>query len=171
MSTPTLQPARGNVLGRNVGRILDVPRASVFRVAALSIANNTTTAVIWDTIDLDDPQSEALWSAANPTRLTAITAGTYSVKAWGVWQSSGGGIRQLYIRKNGVGQYANTVFDSGTVAGTASQSTTADIRLDAGDYVEVMVLQTCGAPLAFTPVSGTLNIDRFNGFQACLIST
>ena len=124
--------------------------------AAQSIANNTLTAVQFDTVITDDGP---YYAAGQPTRLTVPTgtsAGYYLV--FGSVGITGASSRYSFgIRKNGA---------SGSVYGFAEQTltgagpTTAETvvglaSLTAGDYVEMVVWQNSGGALnTVTAVDG-----------------
>lgn len=157
-------PVRGN-LTSGMDQILDKPRASVYRTASQSITNNTLTAVANDTLDY---QSEGLWnSATNPSRLTCITAGLYLVNTWATFTATGAGSRQIYIYKNGVTYYAPIKITDQFAIG-APIVTSAQVDMDAGDYVESIVLQDSGGALT---IIASVAAQRNSGLQACLIST
>lgn len=105
--------------------------ARVTRNSAQSLAS-TGTIVSWNTVD-HEVGSTTLWDVANPTRLTAPVAGTYLVVADIAAESDSVG--QIAILKNGA------VVHNGTVPRfwTGSGSTTALVRLSAGDYIECKV--------------------------------
>lgn len=150
-------------------RVLNVPRAAIYRSTAQSIPNSSATVVTWDTSDYD---SDNIWSAASPTRLTCGTPGLYLATASVTWALAGGSTRQLIIRKT-------------TTAGaviTGPQSIVPPdgllptgimipwpVTLGRGDYLEVLVGQISGGALNIVGVTATT--DRQNSFTLTLIST
>lgn len=162
------QPPRGNVTaGRE--RILNLPRAFVYRVAAgFSIPNGgVATAVSWDTMVWD---VEGMWSAANPTRLTCVTSGTYTVQGWIMWPSNSTSFRQLWIVKTTPAGFAliGTEVDPPNASTVVSQSISRPVLLNAGDYVELAAGQNTSG--ALTLAIGNANSAFDHGFQACLSS-
>lgn len=157
------RPIRGNVYGSaGVGAILDVPRCSVYALLAMSIPNNTATAIPWDTPEYN------IGMTSLGSRIICDTQGVYRFTAWLIWAANATGARILYFRVNGTGSIAYQPAPGVGVASDVGQNITADIPLVAGDYVEVVGVQTSGGPLGvYTPVLP----DRWNGFQACLAST
>lgn len=109
------------------------PTASVkvTRSTAQSLSS-AGTIVSWDTAD-HEVGATTLWDVANPTRLTAPVAGTYLVVADIAAESDSTG--QITILRNG------TAVHNGTAPRfwTGSGSTSALVRLSAGDYIECRV--------------------------------
>ena len=68
------------------------------------IANNTTTNVLWQTEDYD---TDGMHSTASNTNLfTPTYSGIYVIQgAIELTNGSGGTIREVWVRKNGAGQY------------------------------------------------------------------
>jgi len=101
------------------------------------IATNNTPEVM--SFGAEDYDSADLHSTSeNSSRLTAPVAGVYRVATTVSWVASGDGIRQIQLVKNG-----------GTVAAFTrqqkevleSQDLSTEVKLAAGDYLEVVVLQ------------------------------
>lgn len=155
-----LQP-RGNVT-RGMDRILDMPRVALICAAAFSTANATNLAVPWDTIEYDTDGMANLSTAASQRLFTCRTAGLYLVAASVGFDANGVGSRQIYLRKNGVGSYAPMLNGPNTYTATS-----ASIRLNAGDVVDVIIQQTSGGVLATTAFALP---DHLTAIQACLIS-
>lgn len=163
-------PIRGNKMsGRS--QILDVPRASVYLAAPglAAIASGANPAATWNTLEY---QTESMWDVANPTQLVIRTAGLYDcVASWGWPLGAAITLVAIGIRKNGTTVYGDRTSGANSVAGTV-YGTSAQIPLNASDYIEVIVLQinASGPPAAVVPLNSTAT-QRENGFQACLIST
>lgn len=86
----------------------------------------------------------------NNTRLTAKVTGLYSVGGSVNWAANATGIRNIYIRRNGT---TPIVADLRLAAGGADptqQSIHTEIRLAAGDYVELIAQQASGGALNLT---------------------
>jgi hypothetical protein len=87
-------------------------------------------------------------NATNNSRLTAPVTGIYAVTAEVDWTPDATGTRELTLMKNGSTFIADDDRDGiSVVFGGQSQSVTAQVRLVAGDFVEVGVLQTSGGSL------------------------
>jgi hypothetical protein len=87
-------------------------------------------------------------NATNNSRLTAPVNGIYAVTAEVDWTPDATGTRELTLMKNGSTFIADDDRDGiSVVLGGQSQSVTAQVRLVAGDFVEVGVLQTSGGSL------------------------
>lgn len=126
----------------------------VFRSAALAIANATLTAVAFDAESFDDGTIHD--NVTNPSRLTvpAGRAGRWHFRGHLTYDTSGTGVRQLRINKNGV-----MVALAYGPASSASQTTIrVEITLTglvAGDYIELIAYQTSGGGLSVVAGSET----------------
>jgi hypothetical protein len=122
---------------------------------AQSLANNTATAIAWDTYGAD---SDAGYASATPTRFTAAVAGWYSISGTAVFAANATGARTAQIAVNG----AAVPFGFGQAAAAASVRTaiSAEIiyHLAVGDYVELWATQSSGAALA-TAQGSCLNLN------------
>lgn len=131
-----------------VARFLGLPGAIVRRNSTQSIPN-----VTFEPITFDNPAVSDLggfWNNSNPTRLTVPTGlgGVYLITAVGSFAVNGSGVRQLNIRINGSTYYqmlsiAPTILD--VYRGTSS----IELVLAAGDYIELTPYQTSGGSLDF----------------------
>ena len=145
------------------GGITFAARASERAVASLgasmAIANTTSTAVIWDTEQVDEGGLVDI--GAQPTRITIVNTGFYLVTAFIPWGISGTGIRTIGIRPNGSSIIARTVNSAASfVSGsTPQQSVTFIGVLTAADYLEVLVYQSSGGSL---DVLTSFDIPRFS---------
>jgi hypothetical protein len=124
-----------------------IPAARVTHSSAQSIPDFPPGATLafdtehYDTASMHD-------NATNNSRLTAPVTGIYAVTAEVDWTSNATGTRELTLMKNGSTFIADDDTDGiSVVFGGQSQSVTAQVRLVAGDYVEVGVLQTSGGSL------------------------
>lgn len=114
-----------------------------------AIPNAALTAMIFNDADSFDTDNLHDPLGANPSRIiaTALAQGSFSVWANVVFAANAAGLRGAGFRQNGI-----TTFGFSTILSVgAGQSTdvavAADVTLNAGDYVEVVVYQTSGAPL------------------------
>jgi hypothetical protein len=92
-----------------------------------------------------DFDTAGLYSSGNPTRLTAPIAGIYHIIGQVQFNTAAGGYRQVSIHKNGSPRLVSVLYPGGTYL-YAEASTLA--KLNAGDYVEVKVVQSSGSPLS-----------------------
>jgi hypothetical protein len=79
-------------------------------------------------------------NATNNSRLTAPVTGVYAVTAQVSWVPNATGDRQLSLRKNGTTDIAFEDRESDVAQPT--QEATTQVRLAAGDYVQVVVAQS-----------------------------
>ena len=160
---------RGGTTDAITGRILDVPRASVYRSTNQSIPNNVQTTIVWDVMEYD---TDGMWNPATPTRLTGRAPGVYLFAAGGLWVASGAiNDRQLLLVKTNAVTTATTSYPQSLINSIAANftghATAWPIWLNAGDFVEVRVTQISGAALNFGSATAAV---RNNAFEACLLS-
>lgn len=121
--------------------------ASARLTANESIANNTTTAIPWDSTVED---VGGFWSALNPTRLTVPT-GVTRVRVTGNvnWEPNASGKRIAWVDRNGAPFVGRPVVEQQAVGSAGSNTrqnlTAGPIAVTAGDYFELKVLQNSGA--------------------------
>jgi hypothetical protein len=121
-----------------------IPAVRVTGPGSGVIQNDTWTAL---NLNIERYDTAAMHSPQTPTsRLMAPVDGIYLVTAQVHWQSSFGR-RVLSLRRNENTTVATTT-DLLTVADDRAQEVTAQVRLNAGDFIEVGVVQTTGAPLS-----------------------
>jgi hypothetical protein len=113
-----------------------------------SAAESTTSGVLqdlsfdserYDTADLHDP-------ATNNSRLTAPVTGIYAVNAGVGWLGDPDGYSGISVIKNDATAIASQRWPAVATTGTF-QTITDHVLLQAGDYLEVRVVQTSGNPL------------------------
>jgi hypothetical protein len=124
-----------------------IPATRVTHSSAQSIPDFPPAATLafdterYDTASMHD-------NATNNSRLTAPVNGIYAVTAEVDWTPDATGTRELTLMKNGSTFIADDDREGiSVVFGGQSQSVTAQVRLVAGDFVEVGVLQTSGGSL------------------------
>lgn len=175
----TVKRMRGNVVDPEQYEIHNLPCASVYRVAAQIVSTGVLFPVSMDTVEYD---TDSMWSSAAPSVLTCRTAGLYRFTAWWTWDATGVGQRGLLLWRTLFNQPAvQTLYPGGGILAegneinatggglyTAHGPLSYDIVLNAGDFVTMRVSQFTGANLSIIPSTAPL---RYNGFQACLIST
>lgn len=118
--------------------------AHVSRTAALNVANNTATAVPWDT-EVED--QGGVWDAGAPTRFTIPTGqgGTYLVGANLHFSTNTSGSRQVRVSVNG-SLYALQRVPA--ASGARNVVVSLALPLAAADYVEIEAFQDSGSTMA-----------------------
>lgn len=117
-----------------------------------SIPNASYTTLTFDTNAYDNAGMHS--TSTNTSRLTAPISGVYDVTGSVVWAGSTTGDRFLYIRKNGSSDVAFSAV--AIAAGYTSEEATTQVRLSAGDYLELQVYQGNGT---------ALNIENFGDYS------
>jgi hypothetical protein len=126
-----------------------VPGARVRHAStAVTVPSAATAVLSYDTTDFN---IGGVFSAAQPTRLTAPVAGRYLISASVRWNPHANGRRTLAVELNGtVAQIARSNVSAywATTANFSPEQTAETIyKLNAGDYVEVWAYQDSGGPL------------------------
>jgi hypothetical protein len=120
------------------------PSARVYNDAAISINNDTITALTfnserWDTDTIHN-------TSTNTNRLTCQTAGLYLIHGHVRFASNNTGYRIAGIRLNGSTQIANQ--KTGATQGTTTVLSVSTVYLlTASDYVELVAYQDSGGAL------------------------
>lgn len=134
----------------STGYLAPVPACRVYRDAAVSIVDTVATALQYNQDEYD------VWgmhdTVTNRHRLTAPIAGLYVVGAFtGFAANAGGTYRELFLQKNldatwGDFRHAETM---GIISATiqARMSVNTVVRLNAGDWMSVVVRQNSGGNL------------------------
>jgi hypothetical protein len=118
-----------------------IPAARVTRGSAQTIPDSSNTNLAFDQERYD---TAGVHNATNNSRLTAPVPGIYAVTAQFTWGGSAGtGSRFGGLMKNGSTLIARSL----QVPGDDDENMATQERLAAGDYVEVVVLQTSGSGL------------------------
>ena len=119
-----------------------IPAARVTRSSAQSIPDSLNTSLAFDQERYDTAGVHD--NTTNNSRLTAPVTAIYAVTAQFTWGGSAGpGSRFAGLMKNG----STLIARSQELAGDDDENITSQVRLAAGDYVEVLVLQTSGGNL------------------------
>ncbi len=118
----------------------------VRRAANQSISDSTDTEV---SFDAEDHDTDTMWSAGNPTRITFTTAGKYALGAISKW-SGGTNSRKIRFRLNGTTVLTETEVE--LPAGSLGVATFTERIFAAADYIEVQVTQFSGGALDVTAV-------------------
>jgi len=83
----------------------------------------------------------------SPSRLTASVTGIYDVTAGIAWEGDADGTRGITLRRNGATPLAGEAIPAGGTAPVEQMLSTV-VRLQSGDYVEVVVIHNAGGDLA-----------------------
>lgn len=115
----------------------DSVSAKAFFTPDQSIPDNSNTVIAFNSeqFDTDNIHDDVV----NNSRLTAQTAGRYIVQGQISWDTSDAGIRDIFIRQNGVTDVAHATSQ------TTWMQVDALLDLQVGDYVELLVFQNSGA--------------------------
>lgn len=133
------------LMGELPAVISNPPAVQAFRSTNLSVANNTATAVNLNQERYDTDGMHSI--AANTSRLTVVTAGTYTFTFVCMWDKNVTGNRVAYIRKNGTDILAYESKKAGGADLYVGHSVVVQDDFIATDYVEGVVLQTSGVAL------------------------
>ena len=134
---------------------------SVYRSANLSVSNNTTTLVTWDSEFVDDDGAHS--TSSNTSRIVVPTGKTLArFTVVTSWAANNTGARYIFLEKNSAGTStaANQVIYFGTTNNPAALDygtvtfTTGWIGVTASDHYEVFVTQLSGGSLNL--IGGTL---------------
>ena len=109
-----------------------------------TIANNTDTAVSFDTEEYDDG---GFFDSGSPTKFTITESGIYLFGASVQYDINTSGIRNIQLTKNASTWIAKNTISVAT-GGGGNMSITSLVSLAAGDYVTTVVNQTSGGNLA-----------------------
>lgn len=135
----------------------DVPSPGViaFSSISVSITSSSATALPFDSETAEYINASFHENSTNNSRITipAGLGGDYEVGTSIRWESNSTGYRQVYIRKNGTLPLVGSI-QPAVVGQVTDQNVSKTVRLVAGDYLEVIVLQTSGTTLAVLYQSG-----------------
>lgn len=156
MATPPTFANNTVVTAADLAFALDPPRGFV-SAAAGSFADTVKSAITFTALGWD---TDSMWSAGTPTRLTTQTPGLYSLTITVTMASAVYGLLNINPRANsgGAAGGGTTIYNyapiNATVTGTTNGAVTANFTMErqfnAGDYVEVFVEQKSGATRSLT---------------------
>lgn len=124
------------------------PQGKAWGSGVTALANNTATVIalatpLWG--------NGSVWNGATPSRLTATLTGRYLILANVGFDANAVGRRICQIRANGVTLVTEQATNT-AATGTAVIHAASEYDLLAGEYVEMLALQTSGGPLNSTAV-------------------
>lgn len=119
-------------------------RAKITQLSPQSMVNANTTAITWDTADVQ--VGGVFWTVANATRIVIPQAGWYDYKASATHTdvAGTGTIRYLYLRLNGGSVYPSHDFKNPPAATVSSYLIADSLLLAKDDYLELAVFQDSG---------------------------
>lgn len=125
-----------------IGFLLNPPQASVIQSGTTqNMPSSTATNITFDTMQFD---SDSIWDASQPDRLTIQTPGFYIVNAIFSWSSDPGGFRRGEILSNG--SQISYTSAAPTTSGTAFTSSIF-AKFAVGDYLQLEHYQNSGSGL------------------------
>lgn len=125
------------------------PRVRVKRSGAQTIANSTNTDITWDQEDWDTDSMHS--TSSNTNRLTCPTGmdGDWHVSFYVTWAQNAVGTRAVWFLVNGANpRWAGIETVNSTASYGVAQAGGSVVRLAAGDYVTLQVVQFSGGNLA-----------------------
>lgn len=151
-----LDPDEDNLLSCSASGLLGIlplpirtpPACLVYNSAAISIPNETSTVVTFDSERFDDVTNPMHSTVTNTSRITFTIPGLYIVRFGAAFTGNTAGDRQAYIRANGR-DFLGANQRRSTVATIESGITVViqEVFATAGDYVEALVKQDSGGAL------------------------
>jgi hypothetical protein len=123
------------------------------------MTNNTNIAVPFASEDQDTDNYHS--NVTNNSRFTAPSSGFYSFKAEVGFDFNSTGVRRIYFAKNGTGTYGTQSYVA-TATYDIYATTSTDLYLNVGDYVELMVFQNSGSALGHDSVA-EFSVFKING--------
>lgn len=140
--------------------------AAVYRASDFSLADRTPTKVILSTVVFDDG---AFWSSGDPTRLTIPVGagGAYVISGLGSWDSGQPGPHYARIYVNNIERASSMGDTNAPVPYLEPASVSTVLKLNAGDYVELVLEHAANVVgTAYTVKGGTtrtfLQLGRLN---------
>jgi hypothetical protein len=144
-----LSAARMGVIEEGILDSSLAPAVRVFHNAAQATTTSVALALAFNSERYDQAGGVASTqhdTVTNNSRLTALYAGIYSIKGNAEFAANTTGIRELYIRLNGVTIIGFHTINAG-VAGANQVHVSTDYSLAVNDYVELVALQNSGGNL------------------------
>jgi hypothetical protein len=129
-------------------------KALAWRSTNQSIPNDTNTAIVFDESYYDDHK---LWAGfkSEPTIMYALREGWYRLQGRVAFAGNSTGIRAAKLRLNGNYQIADSV-DQDPLVVDCLLAPSAEIYMQKGDYVELVVFQNSGGALNVVTSDPTL---------------
>jgi len=145
-ATGTIAPAAwGDQARDNLEFLVDPPFCSVFNSAAVSLADNTATAMLANSENFDNDAMHS--TVSNTSRITIQTTGRYQFIGSVNFAGDADGVRQVAFRIDGTTTIPPSSQVGGTATGSIGLTLVANIALTAGQYVECIARHTAGNAL------------------------
>jgi hypothetical protein len=143
-SYPDPSVAAGAVTPSKIGAI---PAVRVDSSDLQAVPNNQQAQLTFDTEDYDTGGLHSM--TTNPNRLTAPIAGIYEITAFVNWSFNATGFRELDLDTNGATdcQGGQCLRSSADPSNSTVQHIATQMRLGAGGFIALHVVQTSGASL------------------------
>lgn len=114
-----------------------------------TVADGTYTAIAWN----ETIEATPGLAIASSSRVTTTVAGVHHIEAAAAWTGNTVKVRQIMLRKNSAGSSSGgtllrNVTAQATTAGLCVTALSWDMRLAAGDYLELFRFQNSGGALA-----------------------
>jgi hypothetical protein len=155
-----LHAIRGGVMGGNEYRVQNMPRSKGYRVSAQALTANVPYAAAFDAAEYD---TDSMWSATTPSRLTCKTPGVYSVIGEAIYDMPGTANGWTRIVLNS-GTALAAFTDTGAVAGFACEHNLGCHWVaQKNDFIELWMTSSSANNI----IPGQYNVY----LAACMIST
>ena len=130
-------------------RIPSKQRCHVYRSAAKSITSGSETPIDWDSEAYDIGGMHDNVTSNQRITVQAAAANRGVIKLWAQiqWAAGATGYRRVRIRKNGATIVGEVTMNATVTVESTQQCIVVDNAPAAGDYYEVLVTHTQGAPL------------------------
>ncbi|MGZ6081720.1 MAG: hypothetical protein ACXWK4_12960, partial [Myxococcaceae bacterium] len=134
------------------------PGAMVRMTSTISVPStgSSYTTITWAGHWSASNQDFTVWTAADPTNLTAPVSGRYCIAGSMVFTGNGTGGRAAALCLNGTGFFWASAGGDASFAWQSLPFAVNDVYLSAGDKIQLRVLQTSGAAMAVGPVNGAI---------------
>lgn len=146
----------GNAVKTALDYLANKPTVRVSQSVGQSIPNATVTSVTWD-VESHKNVAGMHSNVTNNSRLIAPDAGVYLVTANVRFGASATGVRVLVLRKNGTTDLAQVLASAGDDADTHALHISDQVKLAAGDYIEIRQFQSSGGALVNSLLEGDPN--------------
>lgn len=144
-------------LADTIGFMMNPPMVRLRKTNSQNFANNTDVAISWNFVEYE---SDNMWDASVPTRITPSTPGWYFGTMGGSFAANGTNLRRISVRKNGSGTEtsARILIDAHAGAPNIFRGNTFLESFNGDtDYIELMQFQNSGGTL--TNQFGTLEVE------------
>lgn len=138
--SPIISGSGGGAAATNVAAV-------VRRTTNQTVANNTGTPLVYDTVDID---TAGMWTVANPSRLTCKKAGVYLVWGatfWAVDSTSTYRTAVIVLNGDGTNLELGEHLHPNAANNAAAQTVQSLTKLALNDYVELWAYQGSGGNL------------------------